>query len=264
MYLSAIFGGIIYFSWGAFVLFIVSSGITLCFGHSIGMHRKLIHSSFDCPLWLEQVMVYLGTLVGLGGPFTMTKTHDMRDWAQRQSECHDYYGHRQAIWRDGWWQIHCDIHLHNPPEFRFDQRMKTDRFYLWLEKTAIWQQLPWALLFFFVGGWGWLFWGVCARVAVGVTGHWLVGYFAHNRGGQHWKVDGASVQGYDVKFCGLITFGECWHNNHHAFPGSARLGLCENQFDPGWLVLQTLKKCQLVSNLKTPADLPNRPELLPV
>ena len=89
MYLGAIVGGAVFFSWGALLLFFVTSGMTLCVGHSVGMHRKLIHQSFNCPDWLEKIFVYLGTLVGLGGPFTMTYTHDMRDWAQRQSQCHD-------------------------------------------------------------------------------------------------------------------------------------------------------------------------------
>ena len=70
-----------------------------------------------------------------------------------------------------------------------------------------------------------------------MTGHWLVGYFAHNRGPRSWHIEGAGVQGYNVPYCGLITMGEAWHNNHHAFPGSARLGLRDGETDPGWWVL---------------------------
>lgn len=55
------------------------------------MYGKLIHESFDCPLWLERMFVYLGTLVGLGGPFGMMVMHDMRDWAQRQLACHPFF-----------------------------------------------------------------------------------------------------------------------------------------------------------------------------
>jgi len=261
MTLGAFWGGYVFFSWDALLLFFITSGITLCVGHSIGMHRKLIHQSFDCPDWLENVMVYLGTLVGLGGPFTMTYTHDMRDWAQRQSKCHDYFGHRQSILKDAWWQMHCDIHLETPPYFIFDKKMAGSRLYQFIDKTAMWQQLPLATLFFIMGGWGWVFWGICSRVAISVTGHWLIGYFAHNTGGHRWHVEGACVQGYDVNFCGLITFGECWHNNHHAFPGSAKLGIYENQMDPGWWVIKLLEAAGLVSNIRTYLELPNRPEL---
>jgi len=56
--------------------------------------------------------------------------------------------------------------------------------------------------------------------------------------------------------------GENWHNNHHAFPGSAKLGLEPGQVDPGWWVLSGLKKVGLVSNLITPENLKARKELI--
>ena len=261
MYLGTIIGVYNYFSWQTVLVFFITSGVTLCAGHSVGMHRKLIHQSYDCPDWLEKTLVYLGTLVGLGGPFTMTHTHDMRDWAQRQSQCHDYFAHRQSMPVDAWWQMHCDIHLHHAPEFIFDKAMAQSRFYRCIDQTAMLQQLPWVLLFFFIGGWGWVLFGICARVAISITGHWLIGYIAHNHGPRHWHVEGACVQGYDVDFCGLISFGECWHNNHHAFPGSAKLGIYNNQMDPGWWLIKALEKAGFISNIKTHKDLPLRPEL---
>ena len=102
---------------------------------------------------------------------------------------------------------------------------------------------------------------VNTRVTISIFGHWLVGYFAHNEGHQDWVVEGAAVQGHNVRFCGLITFGECWHNNHHAFPGSAKIGLGKDQLDPGWWVLMGLKSIGLVTGLSVPSNLPNRPEL---
>ena len=72
-------------------LFFVFTGFTLLFGHSLGMHRLFIHKSYCAPKWLEYFFVHLGTIVGLAGPFGMLKTHDLRDWAQRQNKCHDYF-----------------------------------------------------------------------------------------------------------------------------------------------------------------------------
>jgi len=94
-----------------------------------------------------------------------------------------------------------------------------------------------------------------------VTGHWLIGYFAHNAGPRTWNVDGAGVQGYNVPLCGLITMGESWHNNHHAFPGSAKLGLYRGQVDADWWILSLLEKMHLVWNIKQPRDLAWRKEL---
>ncbi len=123
------------FTWDAFALFLITSAVTLCFGHSVGMHRKLIHGSFECPLWLERLCVYLGTLVGMAGPYGMIRLHDFRDWAQRQSACHAYSRHGAGFWRDAWWQLHCRLALQHPPRFRLEPRLANDRFYAVVERT---------------------------------------------------------------------------------------------------------------------------------
>jgi fatty-acid desaturase len=250
-----------YWSWGGFVLFLASSVVTLCLGHSLGMHRRLIHRSYECPLWMERLFVYFGTLVSMAGPVGMMRTHDTRDWAQRQPLCHDYFAHRRGFFTDAWWQLHCELQLAQPPEFEVPAELARDRVLMFVERTWMLQQLPWALLFGAVGGVGWVLWGVCLRVAVSLTGHWLVGHFAHRSGHRSWHVRHAGVQGHNVAGCGLITFGECWHNNHHAFPGSARLGLYPGQSDPGWWVLSALHRLGWVWNVTLPEALPPRAEL---
>ena len=259
---AALIGGPLFFTWGALALFLVTTAVTVCLGHSLGMHRRLIHRAYDCPLRVERLFVYLGTLVGMAGPFGMMRQHDIRDWAQRKPRCHAYLAHRSPILRDGFWQLHCELILAHPPELKIERRVADDRFYRFVERTWMAQQLPWAVLFFAIGGMPWLVWGIAVRVAASVTGHWLVGYFAHNRGPRSWHIEGAGVQGYNVPYCGIVTMGEAWHNNHHAFPASARLGLNPGESDPGWWVLLALERLGLVSNLKTPELLPHRPNLV--
>ena len=261
--LAALVGGPWHFTWGAAALF-TTTAVTVCLGHSLGMHRRLIHRSYDCPLWLERLFVYLGTLVGMAGPYAMIRQHDIRDWAQRKARCHPYLAHRSPIWLDGYWQLHRELSLAHPPQLVLERRVAEDRFYRFLERTWMAQQLPWAVLFYALGGMPWLVWGIAARAAASVTGHWLVGYFAHNRGPRSWHIEGAGVQGYNVPYCGLITMGEAWHNNHHAFPGSARLGLRRGEVDPGWWVLSVLAWLGLVWGVKTPESLPHRPNLVPL
>lgn len=244
------------------LVFLLSTAITLNLGHSLGMHRRFIHQSYQCPKWIEYFFVYLGVLVGLAGPYGMMHTHDLRDWAQRQKRCHPYFGHKASFLKDSFWQMHCDIILHHPPIFVPEKDIAEDRFYQFVEKSWMYQQLPIALLFYFIGGIEWVIWGVCLRVAVSVSGHWLVGHFAHNLGHREWHVKGAAVQGFNIKFCGLISMGECWHNNHHAFPNSALLGIKDNQSDPGWWVLMFLEKINMAWDIKLPEDLPYRPELV--
>ena len=258
----ALIGGYLFFSLSGLLVFLLFTATSLCLGHSLGMHRRLIHNSYECPLWLEYVFVHLGVLVGMAGPLGMTYQHDLRDWAQRKNQCHSYLRHGESFWRDAWWQLHCDLKLEQPPEFKPEDRIAKNRVYLWMEKTWMLQQLPWAALLFYLGGSAWVIWGISARVAVSVTGHWLIGYFAHNQGERDWHVKQAAVQGYNLPWGALITMGESWHNNHHAFPGSAALGLTNQQLDPGWMVLNALHNLKLVWNIKLPEHLPVRPQLI--
>lgn len=254
-------GGTVFFSWGAVLAFLLVTAVTILGGHSLGMHRKLIHDSFDCPKWLERLGIWLGTLVGLGGPYTMMYTHDLRDWAQRKSDCHVYLRHGSPILTDYWHQIHCQLVLDQPPQYDFPKKLTKDPVLNFTQRTAFLQQIPLAALLLAIGGWGYVAWGIGARISNSIFGHWLVGWFAHNQGHKEWIVDGAAVQGHNVKFCGIITAGECWHNNHHAFPESAKIGLNPDQPDPGWWVLKIFEKLGLVSNLVLPDHIPARDEL---
>ena len=264
MLASAVVGGAATASAGAVMLFIISTGAVLLFGHSLGNHRKLIHNSFACPKWLEYLLVYLGVQVGLAGPLGLMRQHELRDFAQRHQSCHPYLCHGGGMLTDAWWQLHCDLTLDRSPSITIEPPVANDRFYRFLEQTWMLQQLPVAMLFYALGGWAFVFWGVCARVSAGVLGHWLIGYFAHNHGAMNFEVRGAAVQGRNIRMVSLLTMGECWHNNHHAFPGSARLGLYEGVWDPGWWTLKLLECAGLVGNLVLPGDLAARPELVAI
>lgn len=240
------------------LIFLVTTGITIGLGHSIGMHRLLIHRSFKCPRWLEYALVWLGVLVGMAGPMGMIRIHDLRDWAQRQERCHDFFAHRRGFWQDAAWQLHGRLDLRHPPRFRLEERVEGDPVYRWMERTWMLQQLPVAALLLVLFGWDGVIWGMALRVTVSLTGHWMIGHFAHRDGHQTWRVEGAAAQGFDLPWAALITFGESWHGNHHAFPGSARLSQRPGEIDPGWWVLQLLARLGLARDFVTPADLPYR------
>ena len=79
----ALVGAPLTVSWSAVAVFVGLTAATLLAGHSVGMHRRLIHRSFDCPEWLEFALVYVGILVGLAGPIGMLRCllstlHDVR------------------------------------------------------------------------------------------------------------------------------------------------------------------------------------------
>ena len=234
------------------ITFLFLTAITILGGHSVGMHRLLIHRSFKTHLYLEYVLVYLGVLVGMAGPIGMVRLHDMRDWHQRQASCPAFPSHATGFWRDGFWQLHCKFKLKQAPDFVLEPRVRDSRFYEWLERTWMLQQLPLAVLLYLVGGFSLVGIGVALRVFVSLTGHWMVGHFAHKVGEQRWIIEGLPVQGYNLPYLGWITFGENWHGNHHAFPESALLGIEAHQSDPGYLFIRVLQRFKLAWDVNLP------------
>lgn len=257
----ALVGGYMTFRLEAAAFGCLLTVVTLCLGHSVGLHRLLIHRSFECFRWLEYLLVHLGTVVGMGGPFRMLYAHDIRDWSQRHAECHPFFIDQRPVWRDLFWQLHFEMRLTHPPNFDIEATVARDPVYRLMQRTWMLQQVPWAIACYLIGSWPFVVWGISVRVTVSLIGHSLVGFLAHNCGRRDWHLAGHAVQGFNVPGIGLLTMGEAWHNNHHAFPGSARLGLRASQFDPGWWALVTMRAIGLVWNLKQPADLPARPEL---
>ena len=261
MMVVAVVGGILTFSWDAAVVSFVLTTTTLCFGHSVGLHRLLIHRSFECPLWIEHCMVYAGVLVGMGGPQKMTFMHEIRDWSQQQPDCHPFYKHQRNVLIDGIWNLHCECRLSNGPKFVPEQSLTHSEYYRLLDRYWMAAQLPVAGLLFLCGGYAYVIWGICVRVSLSLIGHWAVGFLAHNAGQTSWRVKGNGVQGFNVNGLGLLTMGEAWHNNHHAFPDSCRLGLHAGQNDPGWWLLVVLQRLGLATNLNLPHHLPELSEL---
>src|SRR5690242_9299632 len=77
MTMGALIGGALTIRWSAVALFAGLTAVVLLFGHSLGNHRKLVHDSFQCPKWLEYLLVYLGVQVGLAGPIGLLRQHDL-------------------------------------------------------------------------------------------------------------------------------------------------------------------------------------------
>ena len=264
MLIGALVGGPLTFGWMPVAVFLVTSGGTLCAGHSVGFHRRLIHRSFECPKWLDYAMMWLGTAVGIGGPIWTVRLHDSRDWAQRQPDCHWFLRHGRAMPLDGFFYLNCKLRLARPPGFDPGPAIADDPFYRFLDRWWMVQQLPIAALLYLGGGLPWVVWGVFVRVAACTTMHWGISYFAHTRGPSDWSVDGAVIQAHNVPIMAIPTMGESWHGNHHAFPSSARHGLYPGQIDLGYRFIQLLELLGLAWNVKLPSTLPPRPGITPL
>jgi fatty-acid desaturase len=251
-----------FMTWGALALFLVTTYTSLLIGHSVGMHRLMIHRTFECSKLLERLLIYIGVLVGVARPFGIIRIHDMRDWAQRQPECHAFFAHTKSYPLDLLWQLAFKFRFDRPPVMHIESKFQDDPFYRFLDRSWRLHQLLLAGLFFALGGWPWVIWGVCVRVIVSAAGHWTITYICHNPGTGRWRIPGAAVQASNLRGMGLITYGECWHNNHHAFPESARIGLEPGQVDPAWWFISALQSLGLAWNVGRPRPSEDRDDLI--
>ena len=104
----------------------------------------------------------------------------------------------------------------------------------------------WCLLFA-IGGLPMLLWGVCLRVVVGLHATWLVNSATHMWGSRRFATRDDSRNNWWVA---LLTFGEGWHNNHHAHPTSARHGLAWYEFDLSWIQITLLKRLGIAKSIR--------------
>jgi len=148
---GALILGPLFFSWSGLIVFLALSAFTLCVGHSVGFHRRLIHRSFDCPKWLERMMIYVGVLVGMGGPLWTVGLHDIRDWAQRQANCHWFLRHGRSVLADGFYYLNFKLLFDRPPQFDAGPGISDDPFYRFLQRTWMLHQVPVALVLFWLG-----------------------------------------------------------------------------------------------------------------
>ena len=100
-----------------------------------------------------------------------------------------------------------------------------------------------------MGGLPFLMWGIFVRTVVGLHATWLVNSATHMWGARRFATKDHSRNNWWVA---ILTFGEGWHNNHHAFPTSARHGLRWWQFDLSYLFIRTLALLRLAWNVKLP------------
>jgi stearoyl-CoA desaturase (delta-9 desaturase) len=227
--------------------------LTLCLGHSVGLHRGIIHRAYESGPVTRGVLAWLFVLSGLGGPLSWARLHAVRDYWQNRADCPRYFAYDHGLMRDFGWNLHCRFEA---ADDRADGRLPADvlgdRWLRFLEATwplhvmALAAAIAWTL------GPGAVAVCVCARTAAGIFGHWFVGYAAHAWGEQPRLVPGAAESGTNLRLLGVVSFGEGFHNNHHAFPRSARMGLDRGQVDLGWIALRGLSVIGLVRSLRTP------------
>jgi stearoyl-CoA desaturase (delta-9 desaturase) len=221
--------------------------LTLCVGHSVGLHRGIIHRTYEAPRAVRNAIAYLFVLSGLGGPLSWARLHAVRDYWQNRTDCPRYFAYRHSMARDFIWNLHLRF---EPADSRADHRLPADilgdPWLRFLERTWPLHILGLALAVLAVLGPGAVATCICARTAASITAHWFIGYAAHVWGERRFAIAGAAESGTNVWLLGVLSFGEGFHNNHHAFPTSARMGHRWYELDLGWLVVRALGALRLV------------------
>ncbi len=248
----ALFPG--FWSFQAFTGFLVLYWITACLGVTLGYHRLLSHRAFRVPRWLERFFATCGALSCQHGPI---------DWVGLHRHHHKFSDtdadHHNS--KKGFWWSHMGWMFESIPAMRAVPRLtgdlSIDPYYCWLNKNFLLLQIPLGILLFCiginsgVGGWSMVLWGIPLRLVFVYHVTWLVNSATHRWGDVVFESGDGSKNN---PWVAALTFGEGWHNNHHAFPHSARQGIYPGQVDLTWQHIRLLRTLGLATKIKLPVS----------
>ena len=224
-------------------------GVTLCY------HRVLTHRSVRLRRPLEYLFALFGTLALQGDPIRWVAVH-RKHHAHADGDGDPHSIHLGFKWAHVDWLYRHNIAYPSDEEIaRYAPDLHADPFYRALAYLAAPLQLVLAGIFFWLGGWSWVVWGVFVRLVVSYHSTWLVNSAAHMLGYRSYRTSDRSTNCWWVA---LLSFGEGWHNNHHAFPFSARHGLRWFEVDMTWWHVKVLAFLRLADRIRIPSELMRR------
>lgn len=237
------------FSWSGLILAAGLYALT-GLGITLGYHRLAAHRSFALRKPLEYAVMFAGALALQGGPIDWVATHRAHHAnSDRNGDPHD--ANRGMAWAHVAWVFRTNGARIEPGEMaRWAPDLLADPFYRFLERYGPLMQIALAFVLGCAGGWSWVIWGVFFRLVFLYHCTWLVNSAAHAAGYQTFRTGDRSRNNWLVA---LLTFGEGWHNNHHAFPSSARHGLRWFEFDVTFWVIAGLRWSGLARDVRLPS-----------
>ena len=249
MHLGAV-AAIWHTSWAAVGVAILLHWLCGGLGICVGYHRMLTHRSFQCPKPLEYIFATLGALSLQGAPIEWVTHH--RQHHQFSDQAGDPHSARNMFWWSHmlWitW-VHSDRGLQDVVERRYVPDLLKQPYYRFLA----WGHVPIAILLsgvlYLLGGWPFVVWGVFVRVVATYHCTFLVNSASHTFGYRTYDTNDLSTNCWWVA---LLSYGEGWHNNHHAYPTSARHGFTKWEIDPSWWFIRGMEKMGLAWDLSLP------------
>lgn len=231
----------------AVVLYVTNGlGVALCF------HRSLTHRGLRLRKPLEYALSALGTLALQGDPIRWVAVH-RKHHAHSDMQGDPHGRDRGFSWAHmNWLYMRNDALPTEEDLRRFAPDLQADRFYSSLPYFQWLLHLVLAAVLFALGGWSWVIWGMAVRLVVGYHATWLVNSMAHSSGYRSYHTRDLSTNCWWVA---LISWGEGWHNNHHAFPYSARHGFRWFEVDPTWWIVRVLALLRLADGIRIPSSI---------
>jgi len=236
-----------HFTWSRLLALVAFHWVVVGLGISIGYHRLLTHRGFKTSKPVEYFLALCGSFALEGGPIFWVATHRVHH--QHSDKHGDPHTPREGgFWAHmGWVLFGSRLHNQDPVASKYAPDLGADRFYRWL---TTWHWVPMSalgLLIIVFFGWGMAAWVMCLRTVLGLHITWLVNSATHMWGSRRFETRDDSRNSWWVA---MLTFGEGWHNNHHAHPVSARHGLTWWELDVSWLTLKLLRSVRLIWDVR--------------
>ena len=235
------------FSWQALVAALVLWWISASLGVGMGFHRLLTHRGYKTPKLVEYFITICGLLALEGGAINWVVTHRIHH-AHTDAPGDPHTPREGGWWAHIGWMLKGTAQSHDQQTLaRYAPDMVKDRFHV-LANNIYWVPiilLAIGLLAF--GGWSFVLWAVFFRVTFNFHATWLVNSATHMWGRRRFATRDDSTNNWWVA---LLTFGEGWHNNHHAYPTAARHGLAWYEIDLNWWGIRTLQFLRLAKGVK--------------
>jgi stearoyl-CoA desaturase (Delta-9 desaturase) len=236
-----------FFTWKLFFITAALYWATTGLGISLGYHRLHTHRSFKVPTWLDYTFAVCGALTLEGGPISWVATHRIHH--QKSDQMGDPHSPRDGAWWShvGWLIFGESNHNNTVAMSKYAPDLAKQPFYIWLNNYHWVPMVALGAILLAFGGVPLFLWGIFLRVVFGLHATWLVNSATHMWGSRRFDTRDDSRNNWWVA---LLTFGEGWHNNHHAHPTSARHGLAWYEFDPSWLLLKVLRKFGVATSVQ--------------
>ena len=180
-------GAIFFFTWKALIVCIVMWWVAGSLGIGMGYHRLLTHRGYKTPKWMEYFLTTCGTLAFEGGPIAWVATHRIHH--QNTDKEGDPHSPRDGgIWSHmGWILTGRAMHRDRSELLPYVPDLRKDKFHLWISKWHVVPSVVVAVIFYAIGGWPWVFWGVFVRSVMSLHFTWLVNSATHIWGSQRFE-----------------------------------------------------------------------------